>query len=61
MSGLVETIITSPLMYIIVGVVLTFFTEWRIRVAIRRVTRSAEFREFVRAFIEALSEDRPKN
>lgn len=55
MSSVVEEIniiIDSPLMYIVVGIVLTFFTEWRIR----KVLKSKVVREIVRQLIKSMME-----
>ena len=57
----VNVIIDSPLMYIVVGVVLTFFTEWRISRAIRRIMRSPEVKELIKEVVKKMMEGDQKS
>ena len=44
----INVIIDSPLMYIVVGVVLTLFSEWRVRKFVKKVIINPIVREIIK-------------
>ncbi len=54
MSDYVSVILDSPLMYIVVGVVLTFFTEWRLRALAKKMKKSVDLMKLAREFGQGL-------
>ena len=56
MADVVATIVDSPLMYIIVGIVLTFFTEWRIRSMIKKIRQNVNMEKLFKALGEGMGQ-----